>query len=73
MRAMTNLFYPIFLAFKKQNYITITTLVSWVTLGVFVFPLTKMFGLTGAAAAALIGSMTGFPVALILFNKISKA
>ncbi len=72
-RAMTNLFYPIFLAFKKQNYITLTTLVSWITLGICVFPLTKTFGITGAATAALIGSIAGFPVALFLFNKISKA
>ncbi len=69
-RAMTNLFYPIFLAFKKQNYISITTLVCLVTLGILVFPLTRTFGITGASVAALIGSIAGFPVALFLFNKI---
>src|SRR5258708_16915760 len=71
-RAMTNLFYPIFLAFKKQNYVTISTLVSWFVLGIIIFPLTKMFGITGAAASALVGSLAGFPVAYVLCRKLLK-
>lgn len=69
-RAMTNLFYPVFLAFKKQNYITITTLVSWVILGIFIIPMTQTFGLTGAAFSALLGTLAGLPTALVLFNRI---
>ncbi len=69
-RAMTNLFYPVFLAFKKQNYVTITTLVSWAILGIIVVPMTLNYGITGASLAALTGSLAGFPVALILFNKL---
>ncbi len=72
VRAMTNLFYPIFLAFKKQNYVTITTLVCWFVLGISIFPLTNTFGITGAAMSSLIGSLAGFPVALYLFSRISK-
>lgn len=69
-RAVTNLFYPIFLAYKKQNYVTITTLVSWIILGVLIFPLTAMYGITGAAESALIGSVFGLPVAYYLFTKL---
>jgi O-antigen/teichoic acid export membrane protein len=69
-RAMTNLFYPVFLAFKRQNYVSITTLVSWVVLGIFVVPMTMRFGIVGASTAALIGSVAGFPVALYLFKKL---
>ncbi len=71
-RAMTNLFYPVFLAFKKQNFVSITTLVSWFILGVVIFPLTKMFGITGAAISALVGSLAGFPVAFYLFSTIFR-
>lgn len=69
IRAITSLFYAVFLAYKKQNYVSIVTLVSILTLGVFIFPLTNMFGITGAAISALIGSIAGLPVAFYLFRK----
>ncbi len=69
-RAITNLFYPVFLAYKKQRYVMITTLIGWIFLGVTVIPLTINYGITGAALSALIGSITGLPVAFFLFNKL---
>ena len=71
-RAMTNLFYPLFLAYKKQRYVMTTTLVSWVALGLVVVPLTRSFGVTGAATSALIGSIAGFPVALFFFKRLFR-
>ncbi len=69
IRSITSLFYSVFLAYKKQNYVSIVTLVSILTLAIFIFPLTNMFGITGAAFSALIGSIVGLPVAFYLFQK----
>lgn len=72
VRALTNLFNPLFLAFKKQEYVTITTLVSIVVLGILIVPMTLSFGLVGAGASALIGSAFGLPTSFFLFNKVFK-
>ncbi|HWA51920.1 MAG TPA: oligosaccharide flippase family protein [Patescibacteria group bacterium] len=69
-RALTNLFYPVFLALKKQQFITNITLISWIFLGIFIFPLTKMYGISGAAISALVGSIAGLPVAYFYFKKL---
>ena len=69
-RALINLFYPVFLAFKKQNYVSIVTLASIIVLGILVVPMTRQFGVTGAAFSALIGSLAGIPIAMVLFNKL---
>ena len=70
VRALTNLFYPVFLAFKKQNYVTITLLASIVVLLILIVPMTMRFGITGAALAALIGSLASLPVAYVLCRKL---
>lgn len=72
-RSLTNLFYPVFLAYKKQSFVMTTTLVSWVILGITIIPLILKFGLNGAALSALIGSISGLPVAFYLFNKLLNA
>lgn len=71
-RAMVNLVHPLFLAYKKQEYISIITLVSIVVLGVLVFPLTIKLGIVGAGVAALIGSIVSLPVAAYFVAKVLK-
>ncbi len=70
-RVLASLFYPLFLAFKKQRYISISTLVSILVLAVLVLPLTSMYGITGAAAAALIGSIAAIPVNFYYFYRLT--
>lgn len=70
VRAMTNLFYPVFLAFKKQSYVMTTTFVSWIVLGIIIIPLTQNYGITGAATSALIGTLSGLPVAFYLYGRL---
>ena len=73
VRAIANLFYPLFLAFKKQNYITISTLVSMVVLIILVFPLTNQFGIAGAATAALLGSVVAIPVEFYYLHILTRS
>ncbi len=70
-RVIASLFYPLFLAFKKQRYITISTLVSILVLAIFIIPLTRMFGITGAAASALIGSIAAIPIDFYYFYRLT--
>ncbi len=72
IRAMTNLAYPLFLAYKKQEYISATTLVGIVVLGILIVPLTLKLGLIGAGVAAIIGSLASLPVAAYFVIKILK-
>ncbi len=72
-RAVTNLFYPLFLAFKKQNYITYSTLVSMVVLLVLIFPLTNQYGISGAAASALAGSLVAIPVEFYYLHVLTRS
>jgi O-antigen/teichoic acid export membrane protein len=71
-RVISSLFHPLFLAFKKQRYITISTLVSILVLAISVVPFTKIYGISGAALAALIGSIAGIPVDFYYFYKLTN-
>lgn len=72
VRSLSSLFSPLFLAFKKQNYISMTTLASILVLGVIIFPLTFNYGITGAAFAALVGSIASLPICFYYFYKLVK-
>lgn len=52
----------LFLALKKQEFVTIVTLTSILGLALTVIPLTIKFGLVGAGISALIGSLVALPV-----------
>jgi len=55
----------IFLALKKQNYVTVITFVGLMGMGMSIFPLVKALGIVGAGISALIGWM--FAAALIFY------
>lgn len=51
----------LFLAVKKQKYVTIATFISFLGLAVSIVPLVSKFGMTGAGISALIGSLLALP------------
>lgn len=54
--------FSLFLAVKKQEYVTYSTITSIVILAILILPLTTNYGLIGAAWAALIGSVGAIPL-----------
>ena len=62
IRALTITTHPLFLAVKKQNYLTATTLVGIFGLAITIFPLVGTYGIEGAGLSALIGSILAIPL-----------
>ncbi len=60
---------PLFLALKKQSFVTWVTLASILGLSVSIVPLVNSYGLIGAGIAAIIGSFLAVPVAVFLVVK----
>lgn len=70
IRAVSGSSSTLFLAVKKQEYITLVTLVSIVGLTLVVFPLVVKFGLLGAAYASLIGALVAVPFMFYFTRKV---
>lgn len=67
------IFYPmmaVFLAVKKQEYVTAATLAGIVGLALSVVPLVLKYGLIGAGMSAVVGSLTAVPVIAYYLNKV---
>ncbi|KKQ75951.1 MAG: Membrane protein involved in the export of O-antigen and teichoic acid [Candidatus Woesebacteria bacterium GW2011_GWB1_38_5b] len=62
----------LFLAIKKQEYVTIFTLFSIGGLLISIFPLMNKFGLYGAAVAPLVGSLIALPVAMYYLFRVFR-
>lgn len=62
LRAVTNSCFSLFLAVKKQEYVTVVTVVGLITMVAVLLPLVSVYGMIGAAYAALIGSIAVLPV-----------
>jgi O-antigen/teichoic acid export membrane protein len=69
-KAIINSIYPLFLATKHQEYITYTTLISVIVLGITIYPLVQFFGLVGAGISATLGSLIVIPLSFIYVRKI---
>ena len=63
---------PLFLASKKQEYLTAVTISGLIVMGILIYPLTYRFGLWGASVSALIASITTIPVIIYFTYKILK-
>ena len=63
LRAITNSCFSLFLAVKKQEYVTVVTVVGLLAMIVILLPLVSVYGMLGVAYAALIGSLVVLPVA----------
>lgn len=62
IRAISGSSSALFLAVKKQEYVTGLTLVSILGLAVTIIPLVNRYGILGAAASATVGALAALPV-----------
>ena len=60
-KSITNTFFPVFLATKRQDYITWISLASVLGLGITIIPLVNSLGIVGAGLAATFGAMLALP------------
>lgn len=72
IRAIMNTTYPLLLAVKKQKDVSTITLVGIVGLSITIYPLVKVYGITGAGIAALIGCFVSLPVAAYYSIKVFR-
>lgn len=60
----------IFLSIKRQDLVSLTSLVGLIGLAVTIFPFISLFGLVGAAWAATVGSLVTLPVIYFFIYRI---
>lgn len=70
VRSLSGTSSAVFLSKKKQNFITVTTLITILGLSISIIPLVNRFGIVGAALAGLIGSLSAVPVVIYFVIKI---
>ena len=63
---------PLFLALKKQNYVTVMSFFRFVILAVTIFPLVLKFGIIGAAYSVLLSVFGEMPVVAYFIYRIFK-
>ena len=72
VRAISGVSSSVFFAVQKQEYTTVITLVSFMTLAISIIPFINMFGLVGAGLAAVLGSLTAVPFIIYYTIKVFK-
>jgi len=72
VRAILNSTSPLFLAMKKQEYLSSITLVSFVVLAFTIIPFVQKFGINGAAYSVLISTFCTIPLIIYFLIKIFK-
>ena len=72
IRSITTGYFALFLALKKQEYVTVVTLISIAALAVTIVPLVSMYGIVGAGWSALIGSIVALPFVFLYSRKVFK-
>ena len=70
IRAISGSSSALFLAVKKQEYITIVTFVSLIGILLVLFPLLRAYGIIGAAYASLFGALLAVPFMYIFTVKV---
>ena len=70
VRSLTNSAFPLFLSFKKQNYIAYITFINVCILAVLVIPFTTSYGLIGTAYAVDIAAVAVVPVTMYYLYKL---
>lgn len=71
-RSVTLATQPLFLAAKKQEYVTYVTLAGILGLAISLIPLVQAYGIVGAGIAALIGAFVAIPVNFFYVNKLFR-
>lgn len=72
IRAITGSVTSMFLAVKKQNYVTLMTFLRFLVLILTIVPLVIQFGLIGAGYSALLSVLVEIPVVIYFVYKIFK-
>lgn len=72
LRAISGSSSSLFLSVGKQEYVTVITLVSMISLAITVIPLVNKFGIYGAGISALFGSIVALPFMYYYIIKIFK-
>ncbi len=72
IRAIYGSLGALFLAVKKQEYLTMLTLINILGLAIPIVPLVHKYGIIGAAMAAMIGQIAAIPLAIYYLNKVFK-
>ena len=62
-------FNSVFLALQQQKYVTAITAVSALGLAASIVPAVRLYGLVGAGASAMFGSLLALPVALFFIHR----
>lgn len=70
VRSISRSVNPLFLAAKKQEYMTATSLAGIVGMAVTIIPLISRFGISGAGLSALVGAILSLPVMAYFSFKI---
>lgn len=70
VRAISGSSSALFLAIKKQEYVTALTFVSILGLAASIIPLVQKYGIVGAGISATIGSVLALPVIIYLLIKV---
>lgn len=69
IRAVIGVFYALFLATKKERWVTLVTMVELVGLLATVVPLTARFGIIGAAYAAIVSAVVTVPFVVYFYTQ----
>ncbi len=64
IRTLINVPYAYFLSIKKQEYIVVTTLISFAVMILTIVPLMHMYGLVGSGVAVVLGALAAIPVTI---------
>ena len=70
VRAIVNSGCTLFVATKKQEYVSATTLAGILGLGLTIVPLVKKYGILGAGYSALFGTLVSIPVFVYYLRKV---
>lgn len=73
IRAITLSGYTLFLAAKKQEYVTASTFAGILGLGVTVIPMVRKYGILGAGFSALIGTLVSIPIFIFFLFRTFRA
>lgn len=72
LKALTNSVFPLFLGVGKQNWVTWITLVAIFGMGVTIFPLTYLYGISGTAFSTIVGTVVTIPMSIYWVTIIFK-
>ena len=70
IKAVFNSFFSLFLGIGKQEIVTFATLASTLVMVTIAYPLIQIFGILGAAFAAIIATLVAFPILIYYLWKL---